>query len=256
MAVAHKSAIIFDFVYIPVSLYTAVQDNDIHFNQLHKDTKERIQYKKTCPHCGTEVKPEDIVKGYQFGKDRYVVITDEDIERIKTEKDKTIQILQTDDPSGINPVLYNKTYNVVPDLGGERAFELLRLALLEENKIAIAKTVLGTSETMMTIAPTSAGMMINTLYYIEDVRDFPVSHAKTDVNSEELEMTKSLVRSIEKHYEPELHHDDYQLRLREMINAKIYGEDYTTTDEKAPRVINLLDALKASVEKEKSRNAL
>ena len=127
------------------------------------------------------------------------------------------------------------------------------MALLEENKIAIAKTVLGTSETMMAIMPTSAGMVINTLYYIDEVKDFPVGYAKTDVNPEELKITKTLVHSVEKHYEPELHHDDYQLRLRDMIIAKIYGEEYTVTDENAPHVINLLDALKASVEKRKQQ---
>lgn len=253
MPVAHKSAIVFDFVYIPISLYTAVQDNDIHFNQLHKNTKERIEYKKTCPHCGIEVKSKDIVKGYQYGKDRYVVITDEDIEQIKTDKDKSIQILQTTDLSSINPVYFNKTYNAVPDLGGERAFELLRLAMFEERKVAIAKTVMGTSETMMAIVPTSAGMVINTLYYVDEVKEFPVGHARSDVNPEELNMAKTLIHSIDKPYEPELYHDEYQLRLKALIDAKIHGEEVLISDEKSPRVINLMDALKASVEMRKQQ---
>jgi DNA end-binding protein Ku len=247
MAVAHKSAIIFDFVYIPILLYTAVKDNDIHFTQLHKTTKERIQYKKTCPHCGSEVKPEDIVKGYQYGTDRYVVITEDDIERIKTEKDKSIQILQTTDLSSINPIYFNKTYNVVPDVGSERAFGLLRLALLEEGKVAIAKTVLGANETMMAIMPTSTGMVINTLYYVDEVKELPMSYAKADVHPEELMIAKTLIRSMDKPYEPELYHDEYQLRLKELIDAKIDGEDVFITDENAPRVINLMEALERSV---------
>ncbi len=251
MAVAYKSAISFDFVYIPVSLYTAVQDNDIHFTQLHKTTKERIQYKKTCPHCGNEVKPEDIVKGYQYGKDRYVVITDDDIEQIKTEKDKSIQVLHTTDLSSINPIYFDRIYNAVPNVGSERAFDLLRLALLEEGKVAIAKTVLSTKETMMAIMPTSTGMVINTLYYVDEVKELPVSYAKADVTHEELTMAKALILSMDKPYEPELYHDEYQLRLKELIDAKIDGEEVFVTDEKAPRVINLMDALKASVEKRK-----
>ena len=249
MAIAHKSAISFDFVYIPVSLYTAIQDNDIHFNQFHKTTKERIQYKKTCPHCGNEVNPEDIVKGYQYGKDRYVVITDDDIERIKTEKDKSIEILHTTDLSGINPIYFNRTYNAIPDAGSERAFELLRLALLDEDKVAIAKTVMGTKETMMAIMPTGTGMVINTLYYVDEVKQLPMIYAKSDVQPEELTMAKTLLRSMDKPYEPELYHDDYQLKLKELIDAKINGEEVFITDEKAPRVINLMDALKASVAK-------
>ncbi len=251
MAVAHKSTIIFDFVYIPVSLYTAVKDNDIHFTQLHKTTKERIQYKKTCPHCGSEVQPEDIVKGYQYGKDRYVVITEDDIERIKTEKDKSIQILQTTDLSSINPIYFNKTYNAVPDVGSERAFGLLRLALLEEGKVAIAKTVLGANETMMAIIPTATGILINTLYYVDEVKELPVGYAKAGVHPEELMMAKTLIRSMDAPYEPELYHDEYQLRLKELIDAKIDGEQVFITDENAPRVINLMEALEKSVENRK-----
>ena len=93
MAIAQKSAISFGLVYIPVNLYTATQDSDITFNQLHKADKSRIRYKKVCAHCGKEVKPEDIVRGFQYAKDQYVVITDEEIEKIKTEKDRTIAIL-------------------------------------------------------------------------------------------------------------------------------------------------------------------
>lgn len=250
MAVAHKSTIIFDFVYIPVLLYTAAKDNDIHFTQLHKTTKERIQYKKTCSHCGN-VKPEDIVKGYQYGKGRYVIITDDDIERIKTEKDKSIQILQTTDLSSINPIYFNKTYNALPDVGSERAFELLRLTLFEESKVAIAKTVMGTNETMMAIIPTATGMVINTLYYVEEVEELPVSYVKAGVHPEELMMAKALIRSMDAPYEPELYHDEYQLRLKELIDAKIDGEEVFITDENAPHVINLMEALEKSVENRK-----
>lgn len=247
MNAAHKSAIIFDFVYIPVSLYSAVRDTAIHFTQLHKTAKERIRYKKTYPHCGHDVKPEDIVKGYQYTKDHYVIITDDDIERIKTEKDKSIQILHTTDLSSINPVYFNKTYNVLPDIGSERAFELLRLALLEEGKVAIAKTVLGTNETMMAIMPTETGMVINTLYYVDEVKEMPVGYAKAGVRPEELMMAKALIRSMDKPYEPELYHDEYQLRLKELIDAKIDGEEVFITDENAPSVINLTEALEKSM---------
>lgn len=255
MTTAHKSAISFDFVYIPVSLYTAVRDTDIHFTQLHKTTKERIQYKKTCPHCGNEVKPEDIVRGYKYGQDCYVIITDDDIERIKTEKDKSIQILHTTDLSSINPVYFNKTYNVLPDVGSERAFELLRLALLEEGKVAIAETVMGTNETMMAIIPTATGLVINTLYYVDEVKGLPVGYAKADVHPEELIMAKTLIRSMDKPYEPELYHDEYQLRLKELIDAKIDGEEVFITDENAPRINNLKEALEKSLENRKQDHA-
>ena len=134
MAATHKGGISFGLVYIPVALHTATTDNDIRFNQLCKDGS-RVAYKKVCSSCGKEVGPGDIVKGFQYEKDKYVVVTDEDFEKIKTEKDRSIQILHFSDLSSIRPIYYDKTYHVTPEKGGEKAFELLRRAMLEENKV-------------------------------------------------------------------------------------------------------------------------
>ena len=158
---SRKSVISFGMVAIPISMYTATQDNDIHFNQLHKDDHSRIRYKKTCSHCGKEITSSDIVKGFEYDKDKYIVITDEEIEKIKTEKEKSIQILHFAELDQISPVYYEKTYQVFPAAGGEKAFELLRLALLEEQKIAIGKTVLGTKDTLMAIIPREDGVLIS-----------------------------------------------------------------------------------------------
>lgn len=153
MAVAHKSVISFGLVAIPIAMYTATQDNDIRFNQLHKEDQQRIRYKKVCGHCNKEVTAKDIIKGYQYDPDHYVVVTDEEIEKIKTEKDKSIQILHFAQLKEISPIYYNKTYYTAPEVGGEKAFELLRAALLAEGKVAIGKTVLGSKETLLAIIP-------------------------------------------------------------------------------------------------------
>lgn len=108
MAVAHKTVISFGLVAIPVAMYTATQDNDIHFNQLHNEDNSRIQYKKVCAHCGKELNTADIVKGYQYDRDHYVVVTDEDLEKIKTEKEKSIQILHFAQLDQISPFCYEK----------------------------------------------------------------------------------------------------------------------------------------------------
>ena len=146
MAVSHRGAISFGMVHIPVGLYTATQDVDIHFNQLCKEDESRVKYKKVCANCGKEVSAKDIVKGFEYEKGKYVTLTDDDFEQAKTEKDKTIHILHFTDLSNIQPVYYDKTYHAIPEQGGEKAYELLRKAMKEENKIAIAKTVLGTKE--------------------------------------------------------------------------------------------------------------
>ena len=171
MAVAHKTVISFGLVAIPISMYTATQDNDIHFNQLHKDDNSRIKYKKTCSHCGEEVTTKDLIKGYEYDKDYYVVITDDDLEKIKTEKEKSIQIMHFAQLNQISPIYYDKTYQATPEAGGDKAFELLRAALMSEQKIAIGKTVMGTKETLLAIIPREDGILISTMYYEDEIKD-------------------------------------------------------------------------------------
>ena len=253
MAAVHKGAISFGLVHIPVSLYTATQDNDIHFNQLHKKTLERIRYKKTCPHCGEEVKTEDIVKGYQSDPDHYVVVTNDDIEKIKTEKDKTIHILHFADVKQIAPVYFDKTYNVMPEAGGEKAFELLRTAMQQENKVAIAKTVMGTKDTLLSIMPTDSGIIMEKLFYKDEIKEMPKAYTKPEVNPEELKMAKALINSMDKPFEPEKYHDEYQVRLKELIEKKINGQEVVTAkqEQEGGNVIDLMEALKKSVEQNK-----
>ena len=151
MAVSHRGAISFGMVHIPVGLYTATQDNDIHFNQLCKEDGSRVRYKKVCDRCGKEIGAGDIVRGFEYEKGKYVTLTDDDFEKAKSEKDKTIHILHFTDLQNIRPIYYDKTYHAVPEQGGDKAFELLRRAMKEENKVAVAKTVMGTKEKLLAL---------------------------------------------------------------------------------------------------------
>lgn len=168
---SRKTVITFGMVAIPIAMYKATQDNDIHFNQLHKEDNSRIRYKKTCAHCGKELTSADIVRGFEYDRDKYVIITDEEIEKIKTEKEKSIQILHFAQLDQISPVYYDKTYQAVPEAGGEKAFELLRAALMAEQKIAIGKTVMGTRDTLMAIISREDGILISTMFYADEVRE-------------------------------------------------------------------------------------
>lgn len=256
MAVSHKGAISFGLVYIPVALYTATQDNDIHFNQLHKEDNSRIRYKKTCAHCGKEVTSNDIVKGFEYDKDKYVVVTEEDLEKIKTEKDKTIQILHFADLDTINPIYYEKSYHTVPEKGGEKAFELLRAAMKDESKVAIAKTVMGNKETLLAIIPAQDDILISTVFFEDDIKEIPKSYAKPELNPEELTMAKALIKSMVKPFEPALYKDEYQTRLRDLIERKIAGQEIVASKEAAPsNVIDLMDALKKSIEQNQGAGA-
>jgi len=252
MAIAHKTVISFGLVAIPISMYAATQDNDIHFNQLHKDDNSRIKYKKTCAHCGKEISSEDLIKGYEYDKEHYVVVTDDDLEKIKTEKEKSIQILHFAQLNQISPIFYDKTYQAVPEAGGDKAFELLRAALMSEQKIAIGKTVMGTRETLLAIIPREDGILISIMFYEDEIKDLPKTYNKPDLSEAELTMASTLINSMATPFESSKYKDEYQLKLRELIETKISGQEIVAAKSEAPsNVINLMDALKASIEQNK-----
>lgn len=250
MAVAHKSVISFGLVAIPIAMYTATQDNDIRLNQLHKEDNERVRYKKMCPHCGQELSADDIVKGYEYDKDRYVVITEEEIEKIKTEKEKSITILHFAKLDEISPVYYDRTYQAAPEPGSEKAFELLRAALMAEQKVAIGRTVFGTKDTLMAIIPREEGILISTMFYQDDIRALQKPYPKTEIQKQELDLARMLINAMDTPFDPSAYRDEYQAKLRALIQAKIEGREVVTPRDDGPgNVINLMDALKASVEK-------
>ena len=251
--ISHKSVISFGMVAIPIAMFTATQDNDIHFNQLHKEDNSRIRYKKTCGHCGKEIKADDIVKGYEYEKEKYVVITDEEIEKIKTEKEKSIQILHFAQLKQISPVYYEKTYQAAPEAGGEKAFELLRSALMAEQKIAIGKTVMGTKDTLMAIIPREEGILISTMFYADEVKALQKQYNKPEISDQELNLAKLLINSMDTPFDPEKYRDEYQAKLRELIETKISGKEVVASEPvSAGKVIDLMEALRASVEKAKT----
>lgn len=252
MAVSNRTVISFGLVAIPISMYTATQDNDIHFNQLHKEDQSRVRYKKTCGHCGKELKSEDIVKGFEYDKDQYIVVSNDEIEKIKTKEEKSIRILHFAQLNQISPVYYDRTYQAIPDSGGERAFELLRSALMNEQKIAIGKTVMGTKDTLLAIIPRENGMLISTMFYQDDIKDLQKSYKIPEPTEQELKMAQVLINSMDTPFDPAQYKDEYQSKLKELIETKIAGKEVVAAKpEQAGNVINLMDALKASIEKHK-----
>lgn len=249
MAVAHKGSISMGLVLIPIGMYKTSQDNDIHFNQLDKESKARIKYKKYCSHCGKEVSSSDIIKGYEYEKNKYVVMTDEELERIKTKKDKTIHILQFAKMSEVNMIYYEKDYYAVPDAGAEKAYELLRQSLLFQKKVAIAKTVMGTNEKLLVLYPTKDGIIVKTLYYYDEIVAMPKSVPKMKLDENELNMAKMLIENMTRPFVAEEFQDEYQARLREAIMKKIQGQEIVAVDTSGPsNVIDLMEALQKSLE--------
>lgn len=249
MAVAHKGSISMGMVLIPIGLYKTTVDNDIHFNQLEKESKARIRYKKYCSHCGKEVASSDIIKGYEYEKDKYVVMTDDELERIKTKKDKTIHILQFAKMSEVNMIYYEKDYYAIPDSGAEKAYELLRQSLLAEKKVAIAKTVMGTNEKLLVLYPMKDGMIVKTLFYEDEIVAVPKQVPKMKLDEQELDMAKMLIQNMTKPFDSAVYRDEYQARLKDAIMKKIQGQEIVTADSGAPdNIIDLMEALKKSLE--------
>ena len=230
-------------------MYKATQDRDIHFNQLDKESKARIKYKKYCSHCGKEVTANDIIKGYEYEKDKYVVMTDDELEKIKTRKDKTIHIIQFAKMSEVNMIYYEKDYYAVPDTGAEKAYELLRQSLLSQKKVATAKTVMGTNEKLLVLYPTKEGIIVKTLFYHDEIAAMPKAVPKMKLDENELNMAKMLIENMTKPFKAEEFRDEYQARLREAIMKRIQGQEIVAVESSGPsNVIDLMEALQKSLE--------
>lgn len=244
MGVSHKGAISLGLLYIPVGLYTTTRDNDIHFNQLCKETGERVKYKKYCPSCNKEVKAEEIIKGYEYEDGKYVVMTPEELENIKTKKDKTIHILQFAQLHEIDQIYYEKNYYVIPEAGAEKAYELLRAAMLSEKKVALAKTVIGTKENLIVLYPVENALIAKTLFYQDEIMPLPKQLSQVELSDPEITMAKTLINSLTKPFDASAYKDEYQERLREAIMKKIRGEDIVAVDTSVQAsVIDLMEAL-------------
>jgi len=250
MAQSYKTSINFGLVYIPVALHAVVKPNDIGFNMLDKKTKSRVQYKKTCVDCNNrEVKQADIVKGYQYEKDKYVIFEDEDFEKIKTNKDRTISIEGFIDLPEIDPIYYDKSYYVVPEKA-VKAFVLLKMAMEKENKVGIAKSFLGSKETLLALRVRNGEMILNTMFFEEEIKVNPAKNIDEALSPKELSMAKEIINSMSSQFAPESYRDEYRLRLVEAIEKKVKGQEIVAVDKyrDSNRAIDLMDALEKTLQ--------
>lgn len=230
MAVAQKSAISIGMLYIPSDLYKTTRDISISFNQLCKDSHERVKYKKYCPSCNKEISNDDIIKGYEYEKGRYVIFTQDELDKLKTAKDKTVHIEHTAKMSEIDSIYFDKNYYLIPATGTEKSYELFRQALISQKLVAVARTVLGTKQELLVLYPTKACIIAKILYYAEEIQELPKPISKVEVKKEELDLAKLMVKSMEKPFDISAYHDEYQQRIRDAITAKIKGQEIVSVD--------------------------
>lgn len=249
MAYSYKGSISFGLVYIPVTLHSSIKQNDIGFNMIDKKTMSRVKYKKTCADCdGREVKPEDIVKGYEYEEGKYVIFEDSDFEKIKSKKDKNITIEKFVRLSEVDPLYFDRPYYVVPT-GAEKAFAVLVAAMEQEGKAAVAKTVLGTKETLILIRAKDGQMLLNTLFFEEEVTKNPSKEIREKGSPAELKMAKAIIDGMTGEFDPAEYRDEYRAKIREAIERKIAGKEIVSPKEKnTATVANLMEALTKSLE--------
>jgi len=245
-----KGAISFGLVTIPVAVFPATEEKSLKFNQLHDEDNGRIRYKRVCDIDGEEVSYEHIVKGYEYEKDHYVVLTDEDLDKVPLESSRAIDIVQFVDLEEIDPVLYKKSYYLVPDETGAKAYALLRKALSEENRVGIAKVSFRDKEHLAALRFKDNVFVLETMYWPDEIRaaEFDTVNADAKVRAQEVEMAKSLIDNLTEPWNPEAYRDEYRDALFEIVEKKIAGEEIEVVPEATPaKVVDLMEALKASV---------
>ncbi len=251
-----KGAISFGLVTIPVSVYPATEEKSLRFHQLHDADLGRIRYKRVCSVDGEEVDYEHIVKGYEVEKDRYVVLTEEDLEKVPVRSSRAIDIQQFVDLTEIDPVLYKKSYYLVPEETGAKAYALLRRALSEENKVGIAKVSFRDKEHLAALRFKGDVFVLETMYWPDEIREpaFDTLGRDEDVRPNEVAMAKQLIESLTEPWDPTRYRDEYREALLELVEKKLAGEPVEVPEEAPPaRIVDLMAALKASVEAAKAR---
>ena len=245
-----KGAISFGLVTIPVAVYPATEEKTLRFNQIHEEDGGRIRMKRTCSVDGEEVPYDEIVKGYEYEKDRYVVLSDEDFDKVPVESSRAIDIVQFVDLDEIDPMLYKKSYYLVPDETGAKAYALLREALSQDNKVGIAKVSFRDKEHLAALRFKDEAFVLETMYWPDEIRaaDFGGVDVDVKVRGQELEMARQLIENLTAEWNPEEFTDDYREALLRIVEAKISGEEIEVVEaEPTAKVVDLMEALKASV---------
>ena len=245
-----KGAISFGLVTIPVSVFPATEEKSLKFNQLHDGDMGRVRYKRVCEIDGEEVTYEHIVKGYEYEKDHYVVITDDDLDKVPLESSRAIDIVQFVELDEIDPILFKKSYYLVPDETGAKAYALLRTALSQESKVGIAKVSFRDKEHLAALRFKDKVFVLETMFWPDEIRaaDFETVDADGKVRGQEVEMAKSLIENLTEPWNPEAFKDEYREALMEIVEKKVAGEEIEFAPQAAPaKVVDLMEALKASV---------
>ena len=250
-----KGSISFGLVNIPIALYSATRREELKFRLLRKSDLSPVNYKRVAEKDGKEVSWDQIVKGYEYEKGKYVVLKDEDFERVDLEATQTVDIKDFVDQEDIDPMFFYKPYYLEPQKGGDKAYALQRDALKDSNKVGIAKVVIKTRQYLAGVKPEDSALVLELMHFADELADAEKLHVpkKTEVGKREMNMAKSLIDSMSSKWNPEKYKDDYREALMEVIEEKVEagGKEIEEKPKKAPKptkIIDLVSVLQQSLE--------
>jgi DNA end-binding protein Ku len=247
-----KGAVSFGLVMIPVKLYAATEQKDIAFRQVHREDGGRIRFRRFCSIEDVEVPYEDVAKGYELPDGEIVILTEDDMAELPLPTTKSIEVVQFTPAEQLDPILFNRSYYVEPEAAGARAYCLLRDALEDSGKVAIAQVALRQRESLAILRVRDGVLVLETLLWPDEIRvpSFPFLDDDIEVRAQELRMAASLIDSMTVDFDPDEYHDSYREALQELVNAKVEGREVIqpeAEEEPAADTSSLADALRASL---------
>jgi DNA end-binding protein Ku len=252
-----KGTISFGLVNIPVKMHAATENKDVPLRQLHKECQSPIKYEKVCPVCDKELGNDDIVKAYEYAKNKFVILDEEDLAELKKEQeDKAVEIIDFVKLEDIDPIYFEKSYYLSPNEGGSKAYGLLRTALEETGKIGVAKMMIRSKEQLAVIRVYKNTIVVETIHYpdeVRDVKEVPNVPENIETVKKELDTAKMLIEQLTTEFDPEKYQDEYRTALLALIEER-KNADKTTTAKDKPKpdnVTDLMEALQASLERAK-----
>jgi DNA end-binding protein Ku len=249
-----NATITFGLVNIPVRFYTATKSEDVHFNLLHESCGSRVNRKWWCPYHEEIVDSSELVRGYAISKNKYVTFTDEEIETLETDDNRSLDITEFLQLDQIDPVFFEKAYFLGPAPGGGKTYKLLSQAMKKQNKVALARWVAANREHLVILRPYENGLVLHTMFYADEVRDFgAVDKEDAPVKEKEIKLAEMLIDELtEKKFNPLQYKDEYRERLLDRIKDKSKGKAIVSEEkeeeEKGGEVIDIMEALRRSLE--------
>lgn len=253
-----RGAISFGLVSIPIRLYTATESKDVSFNLLHKDCHSRIKQQRYCPHDEQVIEWGDVERGYEYSKDQYVVLDESDFDKVPVKSTKAIEITAFVGLDEVDPQYYERSYYVEPEDVGRKPYALLLKTLEDTRRVAVAKIAMRQKEQLCLMRPKESALVLQTMFYPDEIRasdELKLPGPEVSVEARELQMARALVDMLSKEFDPMEYRDEYREALLSVIEAKVTGSAIAQPPAPQGKVVDLMAALRQSLEDVKSQKA-